>query len=424
MNIPQRPVIPQRRKSTLSKRRAADSSELSPSPHSSIFEAYRISPGTSEENERSVAERKTERRATRSTPEEELPFRYGRGTMLETIIEKKSNMTLSTLARTRSTDDLSSLMNMQQQRDVARLRRKQSFSVDDLILVNRSYNATGTAPTASDAAEIYAQPKMPLQAPPDRPSTPPGMPSWTAAQVLRTRAAPDIPQRLSSRLQRFFGVQEVQRQARPPMQRGPDGRRIPRYRPPSSVYGNIDDHPFTTAMMAKPQQPIGLPRPTGLRRPGQNLHTTPIAGDSSELLSFRTAPESRRASVRLSASSGKQCPHLKERLAHLRQTLEPQDSTSVLPSQASSSTRRRVVITNGNTPCASADQLISGTLPVHESTGKCWRCRLDTVTDRVDQYWLGSAMLLCYVCCGVEFDEEDATENPRRVLEHTPTVAS
>lgn len=111
-------------------------------------------------------------------------------------------------------------------------------------------------------------PQVPILEPVERPSTPPGMPSWTAAQTpppAMPRRPYHIPRR-PNRLQRFLGLMPsgITLSARVP-QPGTErveptpvttpatmgrGQRAPRFRPPRSVYGELSRHPFNNAPIA------------------------------------------------------------------------------------------------------------------------------------------------------------------------------
>lgn len=164
------------------------------------------------------------------------PIIYGHGTALSTIIEQKSSLATirasvntpspATLTRPRSTSDLSSspasasthkqppkTSLMKTEFSISgMIHRFGSFSDEDVSKMKLSW-PEGYDPTTSKGStrpkgvietslenenpemqndtfyEIYAQPLQPLQPPIDRPATPPGMPSWTAAQQRRPRVA-------------------------------------------------------------------------------------------------------------------------------------------------------------------------------------------------------------------------------------------
>lgn len=270
--------------------RHADSSEEPPSPHESIFEAFYFSGANSDESNNRIElisllpngapvwgnneNRGPSTPPPAANPLDDVQFRYGHGTILDAIPEQKSGKTNRTVSRTKSLDNMAGFPFLTH-RDSFVLsrtpRRKLSFSLDDMALVNRYYHDACTTIEKETCrtlpvivSEIYAQPKKPLHAPPDRPSTPPGMPSWTAAQNLppRGRTTHEAPRQ--SRFQRFFGfpgsgltissriptstgqLQHRDRVASSPVR----GRTAPRFRPPRSVYGPLDQHPFARAPVA------------------------------------------------------------------------------------------------------------------------------------------------------------------------------
>jgi hypothetical protein len=65
-------------------------------------------------------------------------------------------------------------------------RRCKSFSADDLVFIKRSYHEActmieRTTGVSLQVYDIYAEPRTPVVPPIERPTTPPGMPSWTEA---------------------------------------------------------------------------------------------------------------------------------------------------------------------------------------------------------------------------------------------------
>jgi hypothetical protein len=221
---PQTPTLPRckriRRKSSLIRR--IDSSEDTPSSHESIFRAEHFSNTTSEGNDSElwpkiglshaiklitsinlVGNNEKIRSQLLALPTGTTPIHYGHGTALTTIPEQKSTTTMNTkvpsvglgsasevsLARAsipnllghRNSFDLPSTVTLRSP------RRHKSFSADDLIFTKRSYHEACAAieERTSDSLQIhdvYAQPRTPILPPIDRPLTPPGIPSWTAAQ--------------------------------------------------------------------------------------------------------------------------------------------------------------------------------------------------------------------------------------------------
>lgn len=344
------------------------------------------------------------------------PILYGHGTPLATIIEQKSSSatmrtstsTMSptrTLIRARSASDLSlstasASTSTQPQITGASplkaefsisgmIRRLASFSADDLDSVKLSWpegydpnRATGAGKSSMDSEipkmqdstmdeinEIYAQPLRPLQPPIERPSTPPGMPSWTAAQQRRPRVPPRNPTRgwgihgASSLVHRFFGHQPSDPSASVVSSRrasgsGPGygvrgpwdaipaqrrsvstpiltGRGAPRFRPPRSGHGisELEMHPFARAeiMPVKTENPAAMTmgrrsvssavagtsrcenetlrqrnvRPTGKRKSGQRVRFSPSTTDGTGT----THMQPHELTPETSASATNLCPH-------------------------------------------------------------------------------------------------------------------
>jgi hypothetical protein len=336
--------------------RRADSSEEFPSPHESIFEAFYFSATNSDESNNrielitlspyNVSNDENRGLLTPTRNLDDIYFRYGRGTALETIAEQKSTGT-RTISRTKSLDDLHNAPFLNH-RDSFILskgpRRKQSFSFDDLALINQYYHdACATIengickshrPEPLITPEIYAQPKKPLHEPPNRPPTPPGMPSWTAAQLIPFGERLAQPPSRPNRIRRLFGISASGSTVSP--QHYPEsimrdtvvsipnrGRTAPRFRPPRSAYGPLDQHPFTRAPLAqaitKPQfttlaqvevsfltQPIPEPNMAEIRRKksrsrrsiGQRVRFTPSAtARDSEALALQSAIETTSANA-------------------------------------------------------------------------------------------------------------------------------
>jgi hypothetical protein len=383
-----------RRKSSFVLR--VDSSEDYPSPHDSIFEAYHFSAANSEESDyriglvpiskqnapsatnESAGNDENNRQLTASTNTyavDDIKFRYGHGTVLETITEQKSSNTMRTLAQTKSADELPkfpSLSHCDSFELAKSPRRKHSFSVDDLALINRNYHEACAMIERETRKplpvhEIYAQPKTPIHPPVYRPLTPPGMPSWTAAQILptRVRGSNNQPEN-QNRLQRFLNLPAsgITHSSRVPT---PDsssrnrtvsapvtGRIAPRFRPPRSAYGPIDRHPFVNAPVAKvvdvppsapPATPTSsgnqtgtkLPKPTGKRKLGQRVRFTPSATErDSEMVSLQAAIVSTSAAavhplapIQASSNATNQphCPHRKGRQEALKNSLNHDGSS-------------------------------------------------------------------------------------------------
>lgn len=269
----------------------SDSDEDNPSSHDSIFEAVYHSGGSSDENWNSIAlttlsgnqqsvgaqlndenAREGVAHPTLKAPQD-VEFRYGRGTVLDPIKEQSSYATINSLARSKSVDDMpqSSFLTRRDSFKVAKTpRRQHSFSLDDLALMKQSYHdvcasiegAPGVSHKSSFSIhEIYAEPKLPINAPLQRPPTPPGMPSWTQGQNVSARPRPSRPQQ--NLFQRWFGIAATGSIAAPQLSNpnnngtrsasNPGDRRVPRFRPPRSTYTSLQRHPFNNAPFAAVQ---------------------------------------------------------------------------------------------------------------------------------------------------------------------------
>ncbi|PQE29732.1 hypothetical protein CJF32_00000395 [Rutstroemia sp. NJR-2017a WRK4] len=283
--------------------RQEDSSEESPlSSSSSIFEAFLFSGSNSEESAYKTEtwprikqpifqgirpNKENERQPTSSSRSETTPiipeteFLYGHGTVLDTITEQKSYGTIRSVARTKSAEELLTVPLLGH-RDSFTLGksascRKHSFSLDDIWTIKDSYHEAcamieRVARRSLSIHEIYAKPKEPIIAPPERPSTPPGCPSWTEAQQPgpRPHLVPN-----HTRLQRFLRIPSsgLKLSTRPPSTSFSFTRRSvsapaetprlpPRFRVPKSVYSAIENHPFSRAVVHKTdsEHPVDPPR--------------------------------------------------------------------------------------------------------------------------------------------------------------------
>ncbi|KAK8908999.1 hypothetical protein QC760_003339 [Botrytis cinerea] len=275
-----------------------DSSEESPlSSDNSIFEAFLFSNSNSEDSvhkfdtlprskqaacEVSSSNDENMRQTSTSTQLDTTvttEFLYGHGTVLDTITEQKSYGTMRSVTRTKSADDISTspLLGHRDSFTIAknRPRHKQSFSLDDIWCIKDSYHDAcamidQAARRRLSIHEVYAKPKEPLLAPPERPDTPPGCPSWTEAQKPGPRQHL-IPHH--TRLQRLLRMPSSGLTLSPtPARSFSTGRVVsapgltrlpPRFRAPRSVYSAIDTHPFSSAPVHKidPEPPIEAPRP-------------------------------------------------------------------------------------------------------------------------------------------------------------------
>ncbi|APA09839.1 predicted protein [Sclerotinia sclerotiorum 1980 UF-70] len=292
--------------------RPIDSSEESPlSSNNSIFEAFLFSNSNSEDSvyksdtlssskqpicQNSPPNNENLRQTSISIRPEIIPtteFLYGHGTVLDTITEQKSYGTMRSITRTKSADDISTIRSIGRAKSADDLsntpllghrdsfilaknrpRRQQSFSLDDIWSIKDSYHDAcamidQVARRRLSIHEVYAKPKEPLIAPPVRPDTPPGCPSWTEAQRPGPRQHL-IPHH--TRLQRLLRMPSSGLTLSPTPSRSfftgrvvsaPGLTRLPpRFRVPKSVYSAIETHPFSTAPVHKidSEPPIEAPR--------------------------------------------------------------------------------------------------------------------------------------------------------------------
>lgn len=331
-NIPTKQI---RRKSSFAVR--VDSSEDPPSLHDSIFEAVYISPNNSDEVETSIElvklhnhspgtqgttindENSRQGENVDDSAIDDADFLYGRGTVLDTITEQKSFGTLQTLPKENSIDNLPNFPFVRHRDSFAlsqHPRRKQAFSLDDIDLMQSSYHeACAMIERETNKQlpvhEIYAGPRTPTHAPLERPQTPEGMPSWTASQALprATQPVSQMTTHAGGRFRRLFKFYTRKpapstivntRSVSDPVR----GRQAPRFRPPRSVYGLIEQHPFNNAPVAPiDQPPVDSTRISTLkgknkanRRTSQQVRFTPSAtARDSEATALRVAIESTSA---------------------------------------------------------------------------------------------------------------------------------
>lgn len=384
----------------------------------------------------------------------DIHFLYGQGTMLTTITEQKSNLTMRSLARTKSVDHLCQTKSLTHQDSfcISRVpRRKQSFSFDDVALIKLSYHEACSKIEGSPAPsihEVYAQPKAPLHAPIARPGTPPGMPSWSDGQVLTpprraaNQAHPGGFRRwlgLSNSPSPLSAVSSCNSQAPVILGRVPGmgGRIAPRFRPPRSAYATINEHPFMSAPLARvPTHSLAMPS-SRRKRLVQRVRFTPSAtARDSELDLLRTAIENTSASavnpmeaIPMPEHSETQitCPHRSGRRAALRRlqaastpqppvlegpqefVVTPTSLRAVTPSGSRQSPERQNSIPS--IPSAlnpSTENLMSNNTPnTTEGERKtwCWKCKLERVLEACDRVWMGSLNCFCFVCCGFDLDD-------------------
>lgn len=367
----QTPVKVVRRKSSFI--RIVDSSEDSPSIHDSIYEAGCFSSRSSDDDpielrqleilpdrnlrrtvhhEENNENLRVHHTVTKNQVEDDVgaQFIYGRGTVLNTITElsaKNSNATMRTQTRPKSMDDINSVFSKD---------HKRSFSVDDTTALDSFYHEAvsaieGTPCQSFIIRDIYAEPKIPIQEPPKRPPTPPGMPSWTAHQTLPLRRSPCDASIAPRRSRRFLGLPAssislslsiTDLNSRVRSTSAPQVQVAPRFRPPRSVYGLIDQHPFNRASISKVDQPVNtlpimrpespitstetrstFPRLAGRCRPSRQVRFTPsVTGQDPEAHStqdryYSPITPQRRSSIAahltvlptLISSQQKKCPH-------------------------------------------------------------------------------------------------------------------
>ncbi|XMA17010.1 hypothetical protein WAI453_009801 [Rhynchosporium graminicola] len=477
--------------------RLADSSEESPSSHESIFEAFCFSSSEASSNKgdnidipsripRPVKKNdENSREVSPSTLIDTIQFRYGHGTALATITEQKSVTTLRSKARTKSADNSPRIpfLGHRDSFTISKTPRRQiSFSLDDIVEIKRSYhNACAVIEQeickSLLAQEVYAEPKIPIQAPPDRPPTPPGMPSWTESQILT------IPRRRQSlartqaprqnMIQRFFnlsntgsktGNEDRDRAVSAPL----PGHTAPRFRPPKSVYGPIDQHPFTKAPIARLQSEMSPVLSTTRRKrlqKDQRVRFTPSAtARDSEANMLQAAIESTRTTAAhpfqpfsgiIASPSRKGCSHRHSRRSKLIAmkpnvtTVAEDIDTRCLPpyhrsdelapwSPIGPSTRPYSPISPTQAELDSLcvtdsirDHTASVSSTAHLMTGAitatapplptitkqrdfpdltkekwCWKCAAQTAFRKLDDWWMKSAGFVCFVCCGFDLDEE------------------
>jgi hypothetical protein len=466
----------------------SDSTEDRLSPHSSIYDAQYFS--TSEDN---IERLDTVVLSTPGSPSSrvidenlrsgdtripsitmpETQFLYGNGTMLDTIIEQRSSMTMRSLARPKSMDMLRNNKSLTHTDsfELSKVpRRKQSLSLDDLALIKLSYHdacnnieSETRSPTESDYKyyspgssihEIYTQPRVPIHAPIVRPSTPPGMPSWTAGQVIGH--PPRTVTRQGNAIQRFFGLSSssnIPSSSYPPLPYGATSRPPPRFRAPRSSYAQIQQHPFNRAPMATT---VAQENPTAKRKMMQRVRFTPSTARDSEQDNLRNATEASRSSTRnppepmqeaALVQSPRRCPHRDGRRAAMKSfsrgsynpfsrrvsrergemelpystvwqntpatptnnPVSPYRAGSISIPSARPSSEISPVIAHGLAGSAlansSTDHLISGASPSTRRTW-CWKCTVDNAVVRLDKFWYNGAACLCFVCCGFDIDED------------------
>jgi hypothetical protein len=316
--------------------RKVDSSEELPSPNGSIFEAFYISNTNSDDSSfppdseptapskdkssLSITEGSSviaqSKHSTPSYAVDDIEFRYGRGTVLETITEQKSSSTMYSLFRPKSADNNCgghSLGHLNSLFLSPKMRSRQSFSLDDLGMVNEYYHEAcasiaARVQKAVPIPAIYAEPKVPLQAPLERPSTPPGVPSWTQSQNSSTRCGTRELSQISSNpnfFRRAFGrehsrtvlaIGNCSNEQGCRSASAPSERRAPTFRPPRSAYGQMEQHPFNNVSVSKIARPSRIIKP---KTPTTNEPAT------SRLVDNKTQKTMQKVRLTPSAAAGR-----------------------------------------------------------------------------------------------------------------------
>ncbi|KAH8600912.1 hypothetical protein B0O99DRAFT_609839 [Bisporella sp. PMI_857] len=419
-------------------------------------------------------------------------FLYGKGTMLETIKEKKSNNTIKTTGRTSSLIETNQSSFLNQEGVFGVLngpRRKTSFSTGDLVLTGDAYHEAISMieKMTHPVNEIYAEPKAPLHEPLHRPETPPGLPSWTEYQRLGPRGIPvsnnNGLRRLLSILPRNLTSSQRGRASSAPV----SGILSPmsRFRAPRSAYSSVAQHPFNRATISKadassvllssPPPPTDservnnrtvtsgtvegsfsrVPVVTDKREPGQRVQFTTISSPapSPGPITIRTDidvtftpgvpryPLAHMAYIpppSYALPSQRSCTHgahsvlsMRQYEPHLMGSLPPVLPPLSHPWRSRSPSRESTAgldfrlreLGLREEAMSSRTCLMSGALrPPSQSLGDkmCWRCRIETMKDSAVQQWAKWKGMLCYMCCGVEYDSEGAEMNVAEVVMMRP----
>lgn len=305
-----------------------DSSESDPSAHSSIFEAFYLTPSAVERlgtDANAIKRASTGRSSGSSEADGNMPMTVVGaardpwiGTPLETITEQKSVATLRAVA---SLPQLRSSRDRRFKRTPVKpstpslallTQHKHSFSLDDLPLRPRRRNSTLTRSDSTTASSLphvheeherehehehrYAQPNEPTASPPHRMPTPPGLPSFGTRAAHNYRIEPP-PFRLRDLFSRTNAHAHANASAgantaiqtiglpRGVVARGPNAVVRARFRPTQSGHTgqfggpNLASHPFHAAVLAKSptvggrrpslerdRPPAEQPRPARVRR--------------------------------------------------------------------------------------------------------------------------------------------------------------
>lgn len=490
-----------------------DSSEEIPSSHESIFHAECLSTTNSEDNGSGqwpqVAISPTSQPATalpivgnNENLREQLlspivgitPILYGHGTALTTIVEQKSTTTMNTRvssAGPRSVSQLSlavtSTPKLLDHHNSFELpitvtlhppRRRKSFSADDVVFVKRSYHEACTMiERKTGVRDIYAKPHTPVIPPIERPSTPPGMPSWTEAQNAPvqnvTQARGCAVRGTQNRLQRFLGIRPSPTEISSripipavlqnliPRQQAFRGRRsasspvplrvAPVFRPTRSGHGvgPLEMHPYLRADRADAKSAPQIPQTqapnnplssqTGVTGHRMRRHTVhedapaPCPHRRGRLASLQSLRRHSELNVRksvpwgfnppLPASNGSQSGYT-ERIARPDPGVVPQGG-SLDPA-----TEAHAVGPIMSGAMGSSDPIVASAVKNKPDHCRCWKCRVSTSVSKLDDIWEASTSWCCWVFCGVDlYDEREndyvleggsgngqGTLGPRRVI--------
>ena len=196
-------------------------------------------------------------------------------------------------------------------------RRKTSFSLDDLSRVVPVGPHKHLASTSDDVDQLdigldFPYPQQPVEEPPQRSPTPPGLPSFGTLEAINYRPLPPPnPRTTSLSLRSLFSTSSQNSSTSgstrsvgagfpfPPgvVGRAPDGSLVRgRFagRNTGHSAGNLDRHPFHNAPIATPAT-IRVSDEGSPRRPGESTGTLRTYGDSEQVDRLNmTQPDSRR----------------------------------------------------------------------------------------------------------------------------------
>lgn len=436
-----------------------DSSESDPSSHSSIFEALYFSPNSSEassskqeqwpmvslkrgsmdrssirpvlSDENASGEMSAMEFATRTIDEllGSTPILYGKGTALETIIEQRSHSTIS-VKRTKSFDDaLNHSSSHQQSIGLPHsLKSKHSFSADDLTLIRSSYHEAMAGIESihhipRTPKDIYAGPMRPIHPPPDRPPTPPGMPSWNEAQAAaryrsgyrgRHGRSVSAPQRGSrrSRLSRFILGEENDISFHSRVQApGTESfvANMQRFRPPRNSHGDLHAHPFNRASVAQiktaAEQPT-VPQAGGSYPAGGSGQPPPVPPHRTlpgpPTVRLPTSVDIPR--LRPNTPATIQRPCFPRRCMHRKTNPPPTPPRAV---QEGYSTISSPSPNEMSYPASDVLTLVNNVGQTEAGDKLCWKCKLEHFWQLVKYCSKKTVAFFFYMCLGVEWQEAE-----------------